>query len=224
MLEFLIDNIFVQCGGRVFQQTVGIPMGTNCAPLLADLFLHSYEADFIADLIRKKEYRLARSFNLSFRYIDDVLSLNNPNFGDLIHRIYPKELEIKDTTDTVKSASYLDLHLEIDGKGKLLTKLYDKRDDFSFRIVNFPFICGNIPSAPAYGVFISQLIRYARACRNYADFLYRARTLTNRLLEQGYVATRLKSSLQKFYGRHHELVDRYGVSISTMKTDLFNGS
>ena len=199
-------------------------MGTNCAPLLADLFLHSYEADFIADLIRKKEYRLARSFNLSFRYIDDVLSLNNPNFGDLIHRIYPKELEIKDTTDTVKSASYLDLHLEIDGKGKLLTKLYDKRDVFSFKIVNFPFICGNIPSAPAYGVFISQLIRYARVCRNYADFLYRARTLTNRLLEQGYVATRLKSSLQKFYGRHHELVDRYGVSISTMKTDLFNGS
>ena len=105
-----------------------------------------------------------------------------------------------------------------------MTKLYDKRDDFSFKIVNFPFICGNIPSTPAYGVFISQLIRYARACRNYADFLYRARTLTNRLLEQGYVATRLKSSLQKFYGRHHELVDRYGVSISTMKTDLFNGS
>ena len=82
MLEFLIDNIFVQYGGLVFQQTVGIPMGTNCAPLLADLFLHSYEVDFIADLIRKKEYRLARSFNLSFRYIDDVLSLNNPNFGD----------------------------------------------------------------------------------------------------------------------------------------------
>ena len=124
----------------------------------------------------------------------------------------------------MKSASYLDLHLEIDGKGKLLTKLYDKRDGSSFRIANFPFICGNIPSASAYGVFISQLIRYARACRNYADFLYRARTLTNKLLEQGYVATRLKSSLQKFYGHHHELVDRYGVSISTMKTDLFNGS
>ena len=56
-----------------------------------DLFLHSYDADFIADLIRKKEYRLARSFNLSFRYIDDVLSLTSPNFGDLTHRIYPKK-------------------------------------------------------------------------------------------------------------------------------------
>ena len=76
-------------------------MGTHCAPLFADL-------------IRKKEHRLARAFNLSFRYIDDVLSLNNPNFGDLLHRI--KELEIKDTTDTVRSSSYLNLHSEIDGK------------------------------------------------------------------------------------------------------------
>ena len=131
-------------------------MGTNYTPLLADLCLHSYEADFIADLITKKERHLARSFNLSFRYIDDVLSLNNPRFGDYVHRIYPKELEIKDTTDTVKSASYLDLHLEIDERGVLMTKLYDKRDDFTFKIVNFPFICGNISSAPVYGVYISQ--------------------------------------------------------------------
>ena len=134
-------------------------MGTNCAPLLAVLFFHTYEADFIADLIRKKEYRLSRSSNLSFRYIDDVLSLNIPSFGDLIQRIYPKELEIKDTIDTVRSASHLDLHLEMDGKGKLLTTIDDKRDDFSLKIVNFSFICSNIPSAPVYGVFISQLIR-----------------------------------------------------------------
>ena len=63
----------------------------------------------------------------------------------------------------MKSASYLDLHLEIDGKAKPLSKLYDKGDDFSFRIVNFPFIRGNIPLAPVYLVFISQLVRYARA-------------------------------------------------------------
>ena len=86
----LITFSFVQSGGRAFQQTVGIPMGTNCAFLLADLFLHSFEADYIADLIQKKEHRLARSFNLSFRYIDDVLSLNNPSIEGLIHRIYPQ--------------------------------------------------------------------------------------------------------------------------------------
>jgi len=121
MLEFLIDkidSIFVIFGGRVFQQTVGIRMGTNCAPLLADLFLYSYEADFIHGLLKKDEKKLARFFNSTFRYIDDVLSINNSRFGDFVDRIYPTELEIRDTTDTDRSASYLDLHHEIDSEGR----------------------------------------------------------------------------------------------------------
>jgi hypothetical protein len=117
MLEFLIDNIFVIFGERVFQQTVGIPMGTSCAPLLAGLFHYSYEADFIQGLLNKNERKLARSFNFTFRYIDDVLSLNNPRFGDFVDRIYPIELEIKDTIDIDTSVSYLYLHLEIDMGG-----------------------------------------------------------------------------------------------------------
>jgi hypothetical protein len=125
-------------------------MGTNCARLLADLFLYSYEADFIHVLLKKNEKKLARSFNFTFHYIDNVVSLNNSRFGDIADRIYPIELEIKDTTDTDTSASYLDLHLEIDSEGRLRTKLYDKRDYFNFSIVNFPFICSNIPAAPAY--------------------------------------------------------------------------
>ena len=115
-------------------------MGTNCAPLLADLFLYSYEVNFIQGLLKKKEKKLPRSFNFTFRYIYDVLSLNNSRFGDFVDRIYPIELEIKDTTYTNRSASYLDLHLKIDSEGRLRTKLYDKRDDFNFSIVNFPFI------------------------------------------------------------------------------------
>ena len=221
MLDFLIDNIFVTFGGCVFQQTVGIPMGTNCAPLLADLFLYYYEADFMQELLRKKDKKLAISFNSTFRYIDDVLSLNNSKFGDYVERIYPIELEIKDTTDTVKSASYLDLHLEIDNEGRLKTKLYDKRDDFSFPIVNFPFLSSNIPAAPAYGVYISQLIRYSRACISYHDFLDRGLLLTRKLLNQEFQMVKLKSSLRKFYGRHHELVDRYGITISQMVSDMF---
>jgi len=125
MLEFLIDNIFIKFGGRVFQQTVGIHMCTNCAPLLADMFLYSYEADFIQGLFKKKKKKLARCFNFTFRYIDDILSLNNSRFGDFVDRIYPIELEIKNTTDTDRSASYLDLHLEIDSEGRLRTILYD---------------------------------------------------------------------------------------------------
>jgi hypothetical protein len=108
-------------------------------------------------------------------YIDDVLSLNNSRFGDFLDRIYPIELEIKDTKDTDTSASYL----EIDSEGRLRMKLYDKRDDFNFPIVNYPFICSNIPAAPAYGVYISQLIRYSRACGSYQDFLDRGLLLTS---------------------------------------------
>ena len=155
-------------------------MGTNCDSLLVDLFLHSYEAGFIQGLLKKNEKKLARSFNFTFRYIDDVLSLNNSRFGDFVDRIYPIELEVKDTTDTDASASYLDLHLEIDNEGRLKTKVYDKRDDFNFPIVNFPFICSNIPAAPAY-VYISQLIRYSRACGSYQEFLDRGLLLTRKL-------------------------------------------
>ena len=123
------------------------------------MVLYSYEADFIQGLLKKNEKKLDRSFNFTFCYIDDVLSLNNSRFSDFVDRIYPIELEIKDTTDTDRSASYLDLHLEIDSEGRLRTKLYDKNDDFNFHVVNFTLICSNIPAAPAYGVYISQLIR-----------------------------------------------------------------
>ena len=121
MLGFLVDNIYVVFGDQVFQQTVGIPMGTNCAPLLAHLFLYSYEAEFVQKLLRDNNKKLAVSFNHTFRYIDDVVCINNHNFHNHVHLIYPEELEIKDTTESDKSASYLDILLNIDSNGGLTT-------------------------------------------------------------------------------------------------------
>jgi len=166
-------------------------MGTNRAPLLADLFLYSYEADFIRGLLKKNEKRKPRSFKFTFLYIDDVLSLSNSMLGDFVDRIYPIEFEIKDTTDTDRSPSYLDLRLEIDSEARLRTKLYYKTDDFNFSIVNFPFICSNIPAAPAYGVYLSELIQYPRACGSYQDFLDRGLLLTRKLLNQGILLVKL---------------------------------
>ena len=171
MLKFLIDSTFVMFGRRICQQTVGIHIVTNCGPLLANLFLYSYEADFIQGFLKRSEKKLVGSFKFPFRYIDVVLSLNNSRFGDFVDRIYPIEFEIKDTTDTDRSASYIDPHIEIDSEGWLRTKPYDKRHDFNFPIVNFPFICSNITTTPAYGVYISQLWGYSRACGSYQDFL-----------------------------------------------------
>ena len=222
MLEFLVDNIFVVFSGKVFQQIVGIPMGTNCAPLLADIFLYSYEAEFIQSLFSAGKKRLASQFNFTYRYIDDVLSINNPDFENYLGQMYPPELEIKDTTESNTSASYLDLLLSIGRDGQLHTSLYDIRDDFNFHITNFPFLSSNIPSSPAYGVFISQLIRYARACSSYECFILRAMRLSNKLLGQGYVKERLKSSLRKFYGRYGDLTKQYEVPLSRMLHDILD--
>ena len=98
MLEFLVDNIFVVFGGKVFQQIVSIQMGTNCAPHLADIFLYSFKAEFIQYLLSTGEKKLAFQFNFTYRYIDDVLSINNPDFDNYLGQMYPADIEIKDTT------------------------------------------------------------------------------------------------------------------------------
>ena len=191
-------------------------MGTNCAPLLADIFLCSYEAEFIQSLLSTGRKQLASQFNFTYRNIDDVLSINNPDFEKYLSQMYPPELEIKDTTESNTSASYLDLLLSIGRDGQLHTSLYDKRDDFNFHITNFPFLSSNIPSSPVYGVFISQLIRYARASSSYEYFILRTMRLSNKLLGQGYVKERLRSSLRKFFGRYGDLIQQYQVPLSWM--------
>ena len=104
---------------------------------------------------------------------------------------------------------------------RTITRLYDKRDDFNFPIVNFPFLSSNIPSAPTYGVYVSQLIRYARTCSNYQDIMERGKVLTTKLLSQGYQKTKLVATLKKFYGRHHDLVNPYNVAVSRIVSDVF---
>ena len=99
--------------------------------------------------------------------------------------------------------------------------MYDKRDDSNFNIVNFPFLSSNIPQSPAYGVYVSQLIRYARASSAYSDFLVRSRLLTSKLLGQGYNRFKLITTFKKFYGRHSDLIGKFQLSVTHMVTDLF---
>ena len=96
--------------------------------------------------------------------------LNNHKFSDYVLDIYPVELRSREKTDDQYHSSLLDLLLEIDKDSRLQVKIYDKRDDFNFDMVNFTFLCGNVAQSPSYGVYISQLIRYARASTLYDDF------------------------------------------------------
>ena len=141
-LSYLLDNIYIRFGTKLYRQIVGIPMGTNCAPLVADLFLYCYERDF-----------------------------------------------------------------------------RDKRDDFDFDIVNFPFLDGDVPRRASYGVYISQLIRFARVCNHVTDFNARNKCLTAKLLQQGYRYHKLRKTFSKFYRRHYELISKYNVGLKTLLSE-----
>ena len=153
-------------------------MGTNCAPLVAGLFRFCYERDFMKSLSRENQAVIIEAFNSISKYLDDLLNIDNIYFDQMVDRIYPTELQLNRTF-------FLDLNLCI-SNGTVSTKIYDKRDDFDFDIFNFLFLDGDVPRRTSYGVYISQLIRFARASSNLSDFNCRIKAHTVKLLRQGY--------------------------------------
>ena len=126
---FLVENIYVQFDGMVYQQIVGIPIGTNCAPLIADLFLYCYERDFMSNLQKSKRFDLIDKFNDTSRYLDDIFTIDNPAFAEHIPDIYPRELRLNKANTSDTETSFLDLNIEVIGSN-IHTSVYDKRDDF----------------------------------------------------------------------------------------------
>ena len=131
----------------------------------------------------------------------------------MVNRIYPSELQLNKANVSDAEASFLDLHLSIlDGFVK--TKINDKRDDFDFDIVNFPFLDGDVPCLASYGVYISQLIRLAGVSSH--DFNTRNKVLTAKLLRQGYRYHKLRKAFSKFYRQHFDILPKYNVGLKTL--------
>ena len=130
-LHYLLHNIFIRFGSKLYRQIVGIPMGTNCAPIVADLFLFSYERDL-------------------------MLSLSDNN--QMVGQIYPTELQLNKASSSDTEAPFLDLNLS-KTNGIVSSKTYDKRDDFNFEVVKFPFLDGDVPRSPSYGVYVLRKVR-----------------------------------------------------------------
>ena len=194
-------------------------MGINCAPLLADLFLYQYEKLVWINSLRKAKESLLQSSIYHPVIYWDVISFNNKRFKEFISDINPKELTISETKESTSIASYLDLYFIRDKSNNITTKLYDKRDAFGFHIVNFNFMSSNIPSAPAYDVYASQLIRYARCCLNYSFSLLCHKALMARFLSKSYKVNLLSNTFKKLYGRHSDLVGQYKKNVCQMFAD-----
>ena len=187
-------------------------MGTDCAPFLANLFLFAYEYKWLTKKFEAKDFDDLKKFNLCFRYIDDLLCINNDQLMDeAMTDIYPDELKLT-SDDAVKQCHYLDLDLDI-RNGQIHSKLFDKRDAFGFSIVNYPDLSGNIPAKQSYGVFVSQLIRYGRCCMSITDFIHRTRALVRKLTKQGFRPNKLRQVFEKFVCDYYELLFKYGCSI-----------
>ena len=156
-LTFLLDNIFIRFGTKLYRQVAGIPMGTNCAPLVADLFLFCHERHFMMSLSDDKQADIIDAFNTTSRYLDDILNINNNYFQNTASRIYPAELQLNKANTSDIEASFLGSHLTI-SNDTVSTKIYDKRDDLNCEIVEFSFLDGYVLRSTSYGVYISQLI------------------------------------------------------------------
>ena len=130
-------------------------MGTNCAPLVANLFC--FVIRFMMPLSDDKQADIIDAFNTTSRYLDDILNNNYIHCDNIVSQIFPSELKLNKANTSETEAVFLDMHLFI-SNNIVSTKIYDKRDNFDFEIVNFPFLDGDAPRSTSYGVYISQLI------------------------------------------------------------------
>ena len=162
-----------------------------------------------------KQAEIIEAFKSTSRYLDDLLNIDSPYFESMANRIYPPELQLNKANTSDTEAPFLDLHFSI-SNGFVSSKIYNKRDDFDFDIVNFPFLDGGIPRCTSYGVYISQLIRFARVSSHVPDFNARNKRLTAKLLQQGYRYHKLRKTFSKFYRRYYELVSKFNVGLKPL--------
>ena len=180
VLSYQLDNIYIRFETKLYRQIVGIPMGTK--------------RDFMDSRNHGSQAGVIEAFNSTSSYLDDLLNIDNPYFEGIVDQIYPPELQLNKANTTDTEAPFLDLNLSI-ADGFVSSKIYDKRDYFDFDIVNFPFLDGNVPRRASYGVYISQLIRFARVCNHVADFNARNKCLTAKLLQQGFRYHKLQKNI-----------------------------
>ena len=220
---FIVDNGFIVYKGKVFRQKLGIPMGTNSAPYLANLFLYCYEANYIQNLKDTGRSEEAKLISAIFRYQDDCIAFNDAQlYNDVATEIYPPEMVLKETNVSPTQVNYLDLNIQCINK-TFSYKSYDKRKDYDFEIINYPDLSGNIPTNQSYGIFTSQLIRFCEINGLFEDFVNYLNILVGKLLGLGYKANIIRRKFLKFYKHEIHRWAKYDRDLSTVVNIFSNG-
>jgi len=218
-VTYLIKNCHFKLGDKLFRQDIGIPMGSDPAPAFANLFLFHYESSWLKS-IKKNNYILARKFGQVFRYIDDLIALNDGHVFETFHEdIYPEELQLnKENTDS-NSTNFLDLHIEIEN-GIFTTWLFDKRDHFGFNITRLPYKDSNIPNKMFYSSIAAESLRIFRASSTSNHAIASIQTLVTRMIGQGANVPVMKSCISKMINRH-QINLKYGTINNNIINRIF---
>ena len=147
--------------------------------------------------------------NDTSRHLYDIFTIDNSEFEKHISDIYPAELQLNKANTSDKETSFLDLNIKVIGS-HIHTSVYDKRDDFGFPLVNFPWLSGDVPRLQSYGIYISQLVRFTRCCTSVLDFHSKNLQIASKLLTQGYRYHKLRKTFGKFFRSYSELLSKFG--------------
>ena len=200
IVKHLIVNCHFQIGNILLCQSIGIPMGIDPAPFWANLYLYSYECEYMNELIKRNKSK-AFCYHGSFRFIDDKCCINGSReFANTFPNIYPPSLELK-LEHQGDHATFLDLDITI-VDDIFVYKLFDKRDDFPFSIVRMPYLSSDIPSYIFYGTILSEFLRISRCTLLFEDFVSKTRALYYRMINQGGNKVKIKQQIRKVIQRH----------------------
>ena len=206
LIGVIIKNAFVIFGGKIFRQTTGVPMGSNCSPMMADLALTIMEHRFVI----KADFDTQRKLRHVVRYIDDILAVNCPEFSDFAKKIYPTDLILKRADDPSKpKVPFLDLHISRTNSSDI--DLYDKTKDFNFSVVKFSHYSANVPRQTIYQIFYSQLIRITRIITTSETWHDRTKELIGTCLAVGADKLLIQGKLFHFMRSYDTLLWRYGI-------------
>jgi hypothetical protein len=222
MVCYLIDNMYIEHEGAVHRQEIGIPMGTDCAPFLANLYLFALEYEWMERQEQtEKGRKLLQRLGMQSRYIDDLLGLNeNETIEEYKKDIY-KGLVLKKENRQKNMTHFLDMKIIVND-GRFVIETYDKRDDFPFKTRSFPDCLGNICISKTHSVILGQLRRYKLTNTTYRTFIMRVRGLTNRLLAQSFEKERLEKKIERYYEENEVEIDsKYRVSKEKFVRDSF---
>ena len=183
-LELLINNSLFPVGSKIFHQVIGIPMGSDCRPFFVNLFLFLHECRWLKS-IKISNYGVARKFGNIFRFIDDLIAINDGNeFENHYNEIYPSELILKKEKTSHTETTFLDFYLCIN-EGQIQTSLCDKRNSYNFNVVRFPYKSSTIQSKMFFVNISAEILQICQATSSVVQFIKTSKMFLHRMLKQG---------------------------------------